>query len=357
MIPTERASFENRKSRLNNAALHYRFVRNQNRGSRYGARPGCKASSLSLAFLMILSFVLLLPAGNASATSTWTKTTNYPIRFDGGSCVAHGGYVFCVGGHVNSTYYAPLSSSGIGTWTKTTSYPTYVTEQSCAAFASYVYCVGGFNGTGFSRSTYYARISSSGIGKWVQTTSYPVTPLGPFSCVTNSGYLYCVGGSTAAAFYAPISGSGVGNWIQTSSYPFALGSESCVASSGNMYCVGGLTTLNQRNSSVYYAPVSSSGIGGWTKTKHYPTPIGEGSCAAFSATVYCVGGSTNKNPYGIDLVYYAPLKHSGVGAWRGTTSYPTTIAIESCVASAQYMYCIGGAHNGATNSTYYMGLP
>jgi len=73
---------------------------------------------------------------------------------------------------------------------------------------------------------YYALLSSGGVGAWTQTTSYPVD-VSSQSCVVNSGYVYCIGGSNAV-YYAPLSSSGVGAWTQTMSYPGSAGAQSCV---------------------------------------------------------------------------------------------------------------------------------
>jgi N-acetylneuraminic acid mutarotase len=316
----------------------------------------------------MLVTLVLLPATDSVASSPWIKTSSYPTLVDSQGCVTYSGFVYCVGGNNNvgshnRTYYAPLSSSRIGAWKRGTDYPGGGTEQvSCVAYSGYIYCVGGFTGINFTQSVYFASVSSKGIGAWKQTTSYPYELSGE-SCAVNAGYIYCLGGQvynsgyTAAAFYASLSHSGVGKWKQATNYPFAVVFESCVTNSGYLYCIGGLNTSNQRVDSVYYASVSSSGIGKWTKTTNYPTPRGEGACAAYSGIVYCVGGSTNKNPFGISSVYYAALKSSGVGTWKPAASYPTKITLEACVTNSGYLYCIGGHPNIFTSATYYKHLP
>ncbi|MHB8699679.1 MAG: hypothetical protein ACYC7D_01485 [Nitrososphaerales archaeon] len=103
--------------------------------------------------------------------------------------------------------------------------------------SGFVYCVGG-GGNGYveTDSVYFASIGSSGIGSWQSTNSYPQS-VSFDSCVTDSGYIYCVGGGWNGAYFAPVSSSGVGSWTQTTNYPFPVSTQSCVTSSSIIVCV------------------------------------------------------------------------------------------------------------------------
>src|SRR2546428_2998019 len=87
-------------------------------------------------------------------------------------------------------------------------------------------------------------VSAQPLNSWSSTTSYP-TGIASQSCVTNSGFIYCVGGTTFptgitdAVYFAPITASGVGLWASTTSYPFFVSEQSCVTHSSLFYCVGG----------------------------------------------------------------------------------------------------------------------
>src|SRR6266571_1762057 len=189
----------------------------------------------------------------------------------------------------------PVSAQPLNSWSSTTSYPTGIASQSCATSSGFIYCVGGTTfPAGITDAVYFAPITSSGVGPWASTTSYPVL-VAEQSCVTDSGFIYCVGGGTNAVFFAPISSSGVGTWNPTTSYPISIFEQSCVARASFVYCVGG-----QANPSgfgpgptidVFFAPISSSGVGTWTTTTSYPLPISEQSCVTRAALTYCVGGN------------------------------------------------------------------
>ena len=152
-----------------------------------------------------------------SGVGPWTPTTNYSTEIVNQSCIASGGYIYCVGGstagsptavYTNAVYFAPLSSSGVGKWVKTTNYPTTINYQSCVLGGNSIYCVGGYSGAVNTSSVYYASFFSTGIpgvgkpGTWTKTTSYP-TSIDAQSCVINgSGSdMYCVGGSDTSAVY------------------------------------------------------------------------------------------------------------------------------------------------------------
>jgi hypothetical protein len=162
---------------------------------------------------------------------------------------------------------------------------------------------------------------------------------------------------TNAVYYAKLSSSGVGPWTKTTNYPIGIRSQACAAGAGNIYCIGGYTNSTISNA-VYYAPLSSSGVGQWTSTTSYPAPVWTQSCVGstsegYSSTgIYCVGGITPSNPESSN-VYYAPFSSSGLGQWTNTTSYPVGVRQQSCVLSSSDLYCVGGS---SRTKVYYAPL-
>jgi hypothetical protein len=250
----------------------------------------------------------------------------YPQSIFAQACVTHSGFVYCVGGtyddagdDVASSYYAPLSGDGVvGTWAATTAYPVPVDGQYCVASSGYIYCVGGWNeadGTNatsvVSNSVYYASLSSSGIGSWSPSTPYPANTYFP-SCFAAGGYIYCLGGvdgngnAVSADYYAPLSSSGVGTWTQTTAYPLQMVGQACAISSGYVYCVGGVTASDAYADLVYYASISSAGIGTWTQAAYYPVSTWT-TCVTSSGNLYCVGGLDNSSAGENGATYYASL--------------------------------------------------
>lgn len=322
---------------------------------------------LVIGFCTGSALIYISPIANAEALGTWNPTTNYPFGVLGESCVAYGGYIYCVGGdsnttyaQSNSTYYATLSSSGAGTWNAGTNYPTNIYLPSCAASGGYIYCVGGLTAPGVvTNAVYYAPISSSGIGSWNAANTLPVGLEDP-SCAIYGGYIYCVGGitratspyeNTNATYYATISSSGVGSWSTTADYPTAVELSSCVTSGGYIYCVGGQYDPNQSGydtNATYFATVSSTGLSSWARSSNYSFDVSSESCVASSQSyIYCVGGYPES--LAGETAFYAPISSSGVGTWVSTSAYPTYVSVESCVFSGGYVSCVGGY----TAAVYY----
>jgi len=200
---------------------------------------------------------------------------------------------------------------------------------------------------------------------WGASVGYP-TEVWAHSCITWGGFMYCVGGLiggstvsnvTSAVYYAPLSSSGAGQWTRTTSYPVGIRSQSCVAGAGNIYCIGGYTNSTISNA-VYFASLSSSGVGQWTSTTSYPAPVWTQSCVGStngvysSSGIYCVGGITPSNPESRN-VYYAPFSSSGLGQRTNTTSYPVGVRQQSCAISSSDLYCVGGF---SSTSVYYAPL-
>src|SRR2546428_689687 len=222
-----------------------------------------KTIQLLLGTVVILSLgftaIWIQPA--SALLSSWSSTTNYPIGIEFPSCVMSSGFVYCIAGDnssslTNAVYFAPLlPAGGAGSWSSSTSYPLRLQSQSCVTSSGYVYCIGGDTHGGLANSTsavYFAALSSNGVGSWLPGTRYPLNVISP-SCVVGSGFAYCIGGDTAthspfggtftgftsAVYFASLSSSGVGSWASTTSYPTVIYTQSCALDSGYVYCIGG----------------------------------------------------------------------------------------------------------------------
>jgi hypothetical protein len=236
---------------------------------------------------------------------------------------------------VSNTITSYNSSSGeLGPWTVTTGYPFAATSLSCVSSGGYAYCVGGYNGTtpttgvGVLNATYYAALSATGVGPWMRTTDYPIG-IQDQSCVSSSSYIYCIAGLTAApngtesVYYALLSPSGIGPWSRTTTFPYS-GETSCMASSGYAYCVKAQfsnETTYLGYSAVYFAPLSSSGAGNWTESDQVPkNPAG---CSANDGYGYCFGGGDCPPPGPCPSTsYYALLSPNGSSVWNLTSNLP-----------------------------------
>lgn len=309
----------------------------------------------SIAVFVLALLVAPLNLANAESVGQWTSTTKYPLALAGEACVTFSSSIYCVGGFGgggnshNQVYHATLSSSGISTWSAGASYPTAVDGAACVNATAGIYCVGGEDYPNNVNKVYFAPLTSSGLGAWSGLASYPEALAG-ISCVVYSGYIYCVGGfnsngdEVGSTYFASLS-SGLSSWSGTTQYPLAVDRESCTVYAGDIYCFAGETVVGSNQNSpisdVYYAPLSSSGIGQWTGALSYPTALAGLSCAPYSGYVYCVGGF-DSGLLSSASAYFRQSSSSGAGSWTGMTQYPVPIDSSSCVAAAGYVYCVAG---------------
>jgi hypothetical protein len=191
--------------------------------------------------------------------------------------------------------------------------------------------VGGANGgaTTLTADVYYAPLVSPGIGAWTASTPFPY-PVSAPQCMTDSGYIYCVYG-TSDSYYAPISSSGLGAWAPTTAPPAPT--AGCSSMGGYAYCFGGGDCPpggpgSDCYSPSYYAPLTASGIGTWNTTSELPTAVFAEYATAGSYIYYLS-----------DPVFFARVSANGMGPWQTTTNYPGALYPAACFSSDAYLYC------------------
>lgn len=331
--------------------------------------------------------VTVLTSTPPLCTSTWECAAGYPVQVGGtfaiagAQCLSTNSSIYCIGGQDfnggprNEVYHAsPVTSSGnITGWALSNSYPQYINGESCVLDSGFVYCVGGMyndNGDDVS-SSYYASVTASGsLGNWTSTTAFPI-PVDTQSCVASLSNIYCVGGAnetdgsnadataTNSVWYAPLSTSGIGQWSLTTAYPANVYFPSCFVAASDIYCLGGADTDGNSLGTAYYATISSSGVGAWTTTTSYPVAGSGQACVVYSVDVVCVGGETagGSSPAYTNSVYYAPISSGGIGTWKQAATYPIGIGT-TCVSLSADVYCIGGfdSSGGENNIVEYASL-
>jgi hypothetical protein len=320
---------------------------------------------------VVLILFMVLQAPGPPCTPKWNCGAPYPLQVSGSAaiageqCFVNSTAIVCVGGQDanggprNEIYSGGLSASGNVTgWTlEGSSYPRVINGQSCVLSGGFVYCVGGIYDANQddTSSAYYAPMGPSGVvGGWDSTTAFPI-PVDSQSCVASASYIYCIGGynetdgtaadsaTSSSVWYAQLSASGIGQWTKTTPYPTNFFLPSCVTVGGYVYCMGGIDVNGNSVGAAYYAALSSTGVGAWRSTASYPLPASGLACVISSGTIYCVGGVTvgGQNPTFTGAVYYAQALSTGISTWKSGPDYPTAVSTD-CVASSSVVYCIGG---------------
>ena len=290
--------------------------------------------------------------------SQFQSTAEYPVNASGFSCATNSSYVYCVGGYYSNggtinfpnSYYSTLSANGISGWKTTASYPGNFLGNTCVSNEGYIYCIGDLSN---AQDTYFANLTANGIEDWRSTSNYPLANTTGISCVAQSGYIFCMGGQSASpntnapsnlTYYANLTKDGIGAWQQTATYPINVsGQLSCFGEFGFIYCLGGFVN------SSYYSFVGPNGIVGWQTSANYSYLITGTSCLENNSDAYCVGGlgvntTSGNSVFGItNSVYFGYSYSDGVLGWyKSNESYPVPIYSPQCFNYTNTLYCVGG---------------
>ena len=224
---------------------------------------------------------------------------------------------------------APLTSSGTGTWQQnigSAQASAMGNANACTVSAGYIYCPA----TGYSLP-----VSTSGA---IDTPQSINRLSSAWSCNIEGTTIYCISDTNPPnAYFASASGGAVSGWSQTNgppavpstvdiggvSNPQTFSGVSCYTYGTAIYCLEtAVLTLGipgdpteYYNYYMYYAPISGSGIGSWTRTA---------------------------SPYGSGLI----LQNSGITqsgcntVWNGGN--PNSVNPFSCVVNGNNLMCIGG---------------
>jgi hypothetical protein len=318
----------------------------------------------------------------------WAATSSLPaVTFRNGIIVS-GGYIYTFGGtfaHTNTVYYAPLLANGaIGKWQTTSSFLTGRRESAAVAYNGYVYIVGGIHpatdqactnagvNTTYCSDIQYTSANASGVlGSFSNTTVLPTT-LTRLGGTVYNGYIYAVGGATAANFgssttlvrYAPLNADGsIGTWtVQgTNNLPVATRDVTLVAYRGIMY------QADPGVNYMRYAPINSNGsLGGFVNGVQYKPPGPNrffAAYAAYNGYMYMSGGYDNT----ASLIEYKDVQYARIQSetngslveWLTLGDFKNIgMRAHQMVAIGGYMYIMGGINeiDGAERLVYFAAI-
>jgi len=191
---------------------------------------------------------------------------------------------------------------------------------------------------------------------WATTTPLPST-LSLEPAFISGNYVYTFGGGytttstpTTTVFYAPVNSSGsIGAWSTTTPLQIPLNQQPAFIYNNFAYIFGG-NSSGSATSTVFYASVNSTGsISSWSTTTPLPSPIFQHSAFIYNGYAYTFGGNTGSNP--TTTVFYAPVGSTGsVGTWATTTPLPSAIDQQPTFISNGYAYSFGG-YNGSNGTS------
>jgi hypothetical protein len=252
-----------------------------------------------------------------------------------------------------------------------------VSDESCVAYGGYIYCVGGYNSaTDSINKVYYAPVSNGNVGSWASARNNYPRPLAGLSCVAYGGYIYCMdgyelNGSTAAAIsYVAQSALPTSvpdtttQWVaQNPNFDYALGWLSCTFTLEQstllpqIMCAGGDPPSGYSTQATYLAAIISGNppfLSSWSHYSNYPEGVQAMSCVTNNnLDPTCIGGIDISTGEGYNDVFTCTTSTCTSSDWQtsywtqaaGSYTYPDYAVYMSCPvdSSSGYVYCIGGA--------------
>jgi hypothetical protein len=334
---------------------------------------GALPASISNANSAVIGNTLYVIPGNASAElyqstitndalGPWTVSSiSLPAGIAGGMSVINTGtnlYVIGGNGHANSVspiYQAPIASGALGSWLST----TVSTLPANAEFAAYLennnilYMFGGNTGGGNTTNIYYAPINSTtGIGAWkLSTVTLPFACSNlPMAVIGSSVYLF--GGfngsaATDVVYSAAINTDGtLSAFVNTNqNLPVIICSTQAYSNGSYVYLFGAYNGGSGSNV-IYYAPITGSTIGAWVQsTIVLPAAIYDVSWAQVGTNVFIAGSN-------ITTAYIASFDSTGLltSVVDTTPVIPSIGVAPQLAVSGNYLYYIGG--NNAAGNAY-----
>ncbi len=237
----------------------------------------------------------------------WTTTVPLPAARALGDVVTIGNRIYVVGGAnfsvaQTSVYVNDASTGDLTSWTATT--PLLVATKAHAATAAngYLYIVGGADALNVRQPAIYrAAIMTDGdLGPWQMETNPLPTPRANLAGLTANGYLYAIGGDAddslfhATVSYAPLDpdSGAVGAWAMTTSLPSARRGIVAVTDSNYIYVIGGETSSTAL-SDVLHSRIGEDGtLGPWEANEPLLLPRMRHAGVLANGRLFVLGGAT-----------------------------------------------------------------
>lgn len=249
-----------------------------------------------------------------------------------GKLLAAGGTLYYIGGQSSTAtdeksevYYATPSSGDISSWsTASNGLPAARTKFGAAVWNNRLYVVGGLDSSAASTSTVYVspQLNSGGdiTSSWSSTSSSFNAARSGLAVAAYANNIYLFGGYDGTNYlsdtqFAKISGAdgSVGSWTYSESLPEPLSQADAFTANGYIYLIGGRSAATTCNPITLVTPVSANttiasgnnptGIGAWYETNQRFTGNRYGAAVAYyDGKAYVMGGGC-----GSTLTYASPV--------------------------------------------------
>jgi hypothetical protein len=281
--------------------------------------------------------------GGTNFATVALATTEHAFICDGtatGGCTAGGGNI-----------------GKLGTWSADTSMGAgnERADFGFSTFNGYIYVAGGTNNSSVLQNTvFHALLGAGSIGAWTTNdTTFTTARSGPV-LVAYGQTLYLMAGYDGANYlldtqFVNITGTGsIGSWAFGSSLPQAIRQGGGFAANGYLYVIGGRSAASTCTTNTYIAPINGYtpgsstrfGIGVWSQTVIAFTGARYGQATAFGqGKAYLMGGGCAAFVSAGDRTYYATLQ-----AQPQVANYSLEIDTDTNVFPAKWL--LNGVDNG-----------
>lgn len=301
---------------------------------------------------------------------TWQTGSAFNSGRQGFGAVAYNNVLYAAG-NSTTTEYAQIKADGsLGTWqVDNDTFAATVTQNGLVAHGGYLYAIGG-RANGADAASMSAVIQTDGsISAWsvfpLPILSGPTMHFG--RALVSGGYIYIGAGygtETGEINYAPIQPDGeVWGWSTSSAFAVSevLMRPGFVAYNGYLYGIGGELETTGGTATTRYAKIATAGdIDRWS-TSTIAAGRTNAATVAYGGYLYILGGQTGAWSGGgtaSATVQRALISNSDgtLGTWTqssstATGSFATAIRSFAAFAHDGYIYALGGTNAAGTTYT------
>lgn len=315
---------------------------------------------LTVALLFSYSYFSKVYAAS-DLTNPWSNDISFPLRIASQTSYAMNDKLFLMGGADTNAYssvYSSIAEQGdLSMWHEQDTTLPESRYWAASTSKDRVYVLGGAS---TSPSFHYMQTVISGIAgaggevaSWRDESSLP-EPFGLGASTIVGDRIYFSGGFNSnyvsdAVYSAVINSDGsLGAWETVSTLPFRVYGHGMVSYGDYIYVIGGI-----ENSTVLTGKVEADGtIASWEMKATFPSSVYRAGVTLVDNYIYVVGGNDGVNE--LDTVYFTTINPDGsLEPWGSSVNVlPNLIQGGTLTRVNDYLYFIGGYHNGYLDSVY-----
>ncbi|MCE7984076.1 MAG: hypothetical protein DYG89_23120 [Caldilinea sp. CFX5] len=293
-------------------------------------------------------------ADQSCTRNPWRFTTNMTTKRLYHAAVAVNGNLYALGGHeYPGVERALINADGtLDLWQRVNFMVMPRGELAAVAHGGYIYALGGVNGSAIA-ATEFAQVQPDGsLSAW-QLTSAMNQPRSHFAAVAANGYLYAIGGDNqtpATVERARFNADGtLGAWEMINQMNYQRRSRNAAVINNFVYVVGDSTTSGQADSIERAALNADGSLGVWQVVGALSVNRFYSSMVATSEFIYLFGGYTSAVNY--NTVLQLPVRPDGsigpalfLDAMHFARQGPVAVAVNGNV------YLLGGGDFRGANT-------